>query len=261
MKKVFSLIKMFVCIIIVTGLSGTSVFAEIINPGFELGQTTGWPENDSSGCAAAVIQNSTGKNFDAHSGVWVARFYGIAEAGSDCREQVSLSQSITIPVGTQTLNFWLKIGTQDGLDLAYGALEIKIDNQSFDPKIFYSQEHVETYADWEKVFVNISSYADGNEHLMTFDFVMDIAQDPEGGTDLSIRVDDISLSGEEVLVPGDIYNNDGVNLTDAIISLQITAGINPAGAINLNNDVDANSVIGLENPIYILQKVAGLRPE
>jgi len=64
------------------------------------------------------------------------------------------------------------------------------------------------------------------------------------------------------ILPGDIYNNDGVNLTDAIISLQINAGIDPTGAINLNNDVDANNVIGLENPIYILQDVAGLhQPE
>lgn len=60
--------------------------------------------------------------------------------------------------------------------------------------------------------------------------------------------------------PGNINNTDGVTLSDAIISLQIAAGITPTGEININNDVNADGIIGLENPIYILQDVAGLRP-
>jgi len=41
--------------------------------------------------------------------------------------------------------------------------------------------------------------------------------------------------------------------------LKILAGI-PVGNINLNADVNGDGKIGKEELVYILQKVAGLRP-
>jgi len=47
-------------------------------------------------------------------------------------------------------------------------------------------------------------------------------------------------------------------LADAILALQVVAGLNPAD-VNIGADVNNDEKIGLEEVIYILQKVAGLR--
>ena len=61
-------------------------------------------------------------------------------------------------------------------------------------------------------------------------------------------------------ITGDI-NNDGIlNLMDAILTLQVTSGGNPAGITNESGiDVNNDSKIGLEETIYILQRIAGSR--
>jgi hypothetical protein len=52
-----------------------------------------------------------------------------------------------------------------------------------------------------------------------------------------------------------------VTLADAIIALQIMAGMNPAGQAFSNvTDVNNDGKIGLEEVIYILQKISDLRP-
>jgi|GEM_PF-5528932 len=64
-------------------------------------------------------------------------------------------------------------------------------------------------------------------------------------------------SGDGVI--GDIDNKGSVDLIDAIIALQVLAGLNPSG-VNVGADVNGDQKIGLPEVIYILQKVAGLRP-
>ncbi|NJL58898.1 MAG: hypothetical protein HC887_03850 [Desulfobacteraceae bacterium] len=59
-------------------------------------------------------------------------------------------------------------------------------------------------------------------------------------------------------VPGDLDCDEDVTLSDAIIALRIIAGIDPP-PIFCKNDVNNDGKIGLEEVIYILQKVAGLR--
>jgi len=60
--------------------------------------------------------------------------------------------------------------------------------------------------------------------------------------------------------PGDLNGINGVDLADAIMGLRILAGISVAETINPNADVNGDGKIGLPEVIYILQKVAGLRP-
>jgi len=48
-------------------------------------------------------------------------------------------------------------------------------------------------------------------------------------------------------------------LTDAIMAVQVMAGITPSQNINKNTDVNGDGKIGLAEAIYILQKVAGMR--
>ena len=57
---------------------------------------------------------------------------------------------------------------------------------------------------------------------------------------------------------GDLNHFNGVDLADAILGLKVVSGLNPSG-IFLDADVNSDGKIGLQETIYILQKVAGLR--
>jgi len=74
--------------------------------------------------------------------------------------------------------------------------------------------------------------------------------------DPGIPILNVPLSGISA-VKGDI-NGDGVDLSDAILALQVLAGLNPDG-IHLSGDVNGDDNIGLADAIYILQKVSGMR--
>jgi len=60
------------------------------------------------------------------------------------------------------------------------------------------------------------------------------------------------------IIAGDINVSGEPDLADAILTLQVLAGINPPN-INVGADVNNDGKIGLEEVVYILQKVAGLR--
>jgi hypothetical protein len=65
--------------------------------------------------------------------------------------------------------------------------------------------------------------------------------------------------------PGDINGDGDVTLADAILALQITAGVTPAtgviqaGYIPTSGDANTDNKIGITEAIYILQTVAGMR--
>jgi hypothetical protein len=61
------------------------------------------------------------------------------------------------------------------------------------------------------------------------------------------------------LVSGDINDDGFVNLTDAVLALQITVGMEPGQIIYEAADINGDGKIGMGEIIYILQKVAGLR--
>jgi len=62
-----------------------------------------------------------------------------------------------------------------------------------------------------------------------------------------------------VLSPGDVNGSGGEpDLADAILALQVLAGLSPPN-VNVGADVNNDDKIGIEEVIYILQKVAGLR--
>lgn len=51
-----------------------------------------------------------------------------------------------------------------------------------------------------------------------------------------------------------------MTLDDAIHVLQVLAGTDPAAAVNTEADVSGDSKIGLEELVYILQKISEIRP-
>ncbi len=58
---------------------------------------------------------------------------------------------------------------------------------------------------------------------------------------------------------GDINQDGNVNLTDVILCLQILSGISPEEPVYTSADVNSDNRIGLEEAIYLLQKIA--RPD
>lgn len=67
-----------------------------------------------------------------------------------------------------------------------------------------------------------------------------------------------SFTTKEILA-GDINDDGDVNLTDAILALQILSGAEPASSVYAEADVDRDDKIGMAEVIYILQKVSGMR--
>jgi len=58
---------------------------------------------------------------------------------------------------------------------------------------------------------------------------------------------------------GDVDKDGNVDLTDAILALQVIAGIEPTTQVYKEADVNGDGKIGIEEVIYILQKFSGLR--
>ncbi len=232
---------------------------------------TGWTPHrtcpNTSPPGVSIQLNNTNGLFppvDDDGGEKLAVYF--AQVGGSCKEiDAYLLQRITVP-DNATLKFWYNIEQPaDTMGVAKATFRVKLknldgswENEELDI-IPHDSEYNPYWNDriikgWKERQLDMSAYA-GNTYDILFQFG---STEQTNNYAIYFLLDNISLQpGSSAL--GDIYNNDGVNLTDAIISLQITAGINPSGAINLNNDVDGNGTIGLENPIYILQDVAGLR--
>ena len=68
----------------------------------------------------------------------------------------------------------------------------------------------------------------------------------------------ISASFTTFGVKGDVNGDGKVDLTDAILCLQVLSGLAPDN-IHSTADVDGDGKLGLAEAIYILQKVAGIR--
>jgi hypothetical protein len=60
---------------------------------------------------------------------------------------------------------------------------------------------------------------------------------------------------------GDIDGDLDVDLADAILALQVMAGIQPSTTVHTEADVNNDNKIGLEEAVYIMQRVAGFRPQ
>jgi hypothetical protein len=52
-----------------------------------------------------------------------------------------------------------------------------------------------------------------------------------------------------------------MNLRDAMLALQVRAGINPSSTVYKEADVNGDNSIGLEEAIHALQVVSGIRCE
>jgi hypothetical protein len=63
------------------------------------------------------------------------------------------------------------------------------------------------------------------------------------------------------VTPGDLDGDKDIDLADAVLALQVLAGIEPSSSLHKGADVDGNRKIGMEEVVYILQTVSGMRAE
>lgn len=62
-----------------------------------------------------------------------------------------------------------------------------------------------------------------------------------------------------IIIPGDINDDDHVDLEDAILALQVLSGLQPSASLYKEADVNGDKRIGMEEVTYIVQALSGLR--
>ncbi|QKK01396.1 MAG: S8 family serine peptidase [Pseudomonadota bacterium] len=140
----------------------------------EASTSFGTPLCDVAGCG-------TGGGTGPNSGDWWAWFGGISTG-----ETGSVAQEITIPSGSSaSLSFFLEIPAAD----TPGFLEVSLGG---DLLFTVTEADAGTYATYDQVVLDVSSYADGGTYELRFDSTID------SGATTNFFVDDVSL----LVVPG-----------------------------------------------------------
>jgi hypothetical protein len=65
--------------------------------------------------------------------------------------------------------------------------------------------------------------------------------------------------GTVAVIPGDVNDDEVIDLVDAILALQVLAGMTPQQYVFFEADINNDQRIGLEEAIYALQRTAGMR--
>ncbi len=108
--------------------------------------------------------------------------------------------------------------------------------------------------------VRIIDIVSGRDTDTDGDIIYDIgsASTTRAGFDL----DAVGVTSHQAVsvIPGDTDGNGLIDLEDAVLALQVCAKLQPSSAIYTEADVSGDGKIGLEEVLYILHKVIGLRP-
>ena len=67
----------------------------------------------------------------------------------------------------------------------------------------------------------------------------------------------MNINVTNTITPGDIDDDEAVSLKDAILVLQILSGNTPSSIVYKESDLNGDGKLGIEEAIYILQKVSG----
>ncbi len=70
--------------------------------------------------------------------------------------------------------------------------------------------------------------------------------------------DNLSSESVESIISGDVNLDMTVSLSDAVLSLQLMAGIASSEVIHYGADLDGDGKLGMSETLYILKDVAGL---
>ncbi len=95
----------------------------------------------------------------------------------------------------------------------------------------------------------------GNENL-----VIENAKQSDAGVYTCLVLNDFGVKLSDsfslyVLVPGDVSGSSGVELSDALMALQVMAGKTPSAPVHISGDVNADGKIGMEEALYVLDRI------
>ena len=169
-----------------------------------------------------VADCGTGSGTGPHGGSWWAWFGGINAA-----ETGYVRQTVTIPSGTASLSFWLQVPVSSGL--AADFLKVSIDGTEV---WRVTGSTASAYGSYTKVTVDVSAFATGGSHLLSFDSTV-----VGGATNLSnFFVDDVALDagggGGGCSAPSDLpwaSVNPASGTTAAGASSNVTVTFNASG--------------------------------
>jgi len=137
--------------------------------------------------------------------------------GGDEDERTAITQTVTIPVGTAELSFWLYLGayTSDADDW----MTANVDGNT----LFTVRGNQRgSYSSWTRIALDVSAYADGGAHALHFNSYND------GSSRSNFFVDDVSLVSAYLCLPtaggiviGNVYDvNTGLGINRALVSNQ-----------------------------------------
>lgn len=158
--------------------------AEMISDGgFEAGDPNPYWDVDSLNFGTVLCDAAgcgTGGGSGPHGGTWWAWFGGIA-----AYEVGYARQDVTIAAGTATLSFWLEIPATSGDPADF--LAVSIDGT----EIFRATgADAAAYATYSKVTLDVSAFANGATHTLSFDSTI------QGSDVTNFFVDDVSLDAQ-----------------------------------------------------------------
>ena len=181
----------------------------------------------------------------AHTGEWFVWFAGGDDWGG--AEAASISQPVMIPeVNSATLRFWLWALWWN----VPAEFKVMLDDQVV---FTATQAQSSSYGQWTEVNVDVSQFADGNIHEISF-----VSTISSGNLSTDIFVDDISLTVSAIRADLD---GDGVaGLKDLILALKTLIGMDTSdtlrtGYATSGADVNGDGKAGLAEAIHIIQKM------
>ena len=185
-------------------LASAAAWAAVVTQdgGFELGSPNPvWDEASTNfGTPLCTVAGcGTGNGTGPRSGTWWAWFGGI---GSQL-EVGSLHQDLVIAPGAATLTFWLEVPSNNNNPDDF--LAVSID----ETEVFrVTGDAAAAYAEYAQVTLDVSAFADGSSHTLTFDSTTN-----PGEVSTNFFVDDVALDVQEVLVTCASEGYTGTKLT------------------------------------------------
>ncbi len=215
-----------VALLVVWGSMASVSRAQIVaDGGLEQGRPNpDWNESSTNfGSPSCSVQSCTGFFGGAFQGQWWAWFGGATQL-----EMGSLSQPVTIPIGTATLSFRLDITAASGNGVDF--LTASLDGTT----VFTALESdMAAYHPWTEVIIDISAFADGGSHLLSLDSTT------TGPFRTNFFVDAVDITVAPASLPGDM-NCDGT-VDPADIDGFVLALLDPAAYATAYPNCDLNN--------------------
>ena len=207
----------------------------VADGGFELGSPNAAWDEFSTNFGSPICSAGTCTDFfgDAFEGDWWAWF-----GGATMREIGYLRQEVTIPSGTAILTFWLDITANSGNDVDFLTV-------SLDRVVLFTvfESEVGEYHPWTEVTIDISPFADGQSHLLSFDSTV------TGPMRSNFFVDAVGINVQNAC-PWDLDGSGDVGVSDFLDLLGNWGPCPPKG--DCPADFDGSGDVGVSDFLELL---------